>query len=352
MASPKSRAGGQSQTPARRSSDPPARSSRSPPRSSPTRATPARASTGSPRRPAPTKRMIYYYFGGKQQLYVAVLERAYAGIREAEQQIDVEHLDPVAAIRRLAELTFDHHESNPDFIRLVSIENIHRAEHIAQSSGSTTLNNPAIELIARILDRGRAPELFRPRRRRGRRPHDDQRILCLQGGQPAHVRRDLRPRPDRAPHCATTTARCSPTWSSGTSPPTDTFRRPRPQPTSARLVSPCRQERSAPRSHPARRPGAPILALITSSGTRGCQSSRRPADRTKLPASPFKSHGRSMPRTRGGTAADDRRRSEIERATPRRALAAARLTRIDNCDRPHLATTVGVNPNRRLRWEG
>src|SRR5579871_4002415 len=98
-----------------------------------------------------TKRMIYYYFDSKEQLYVAVLEKAYAGIRQAEQQIDVEHLDPVAAIRRLAELTFDHHESNPDFIRLVSIENIHHAEHIAQSERLTTLNNPAIELIARIL---------------------------------------------------------------------------------------------------------------------------------------------------------------------------------------------------------
>src|SRR3954469_24178111 len=78
-----------------------------------------------------TKRMIYYYFGGKEQLFVAVLERAYAEIRAAEQTIEVDHLDPVAAIRRLAELTFDHHESHPEFIRLVSIENIHRAEHIA-----------------------------------------------------------------------------------------------------------------------------------------------------------------------------------------------------------------------------
>ena len=66
-----------------------------------------------------TKRMIYYYFGSKEALFVAVLERAYAGIRAAEQTIDVDHLDPAAAIRRLAELTFDHHESHPDFIRLV-----------------------------------------------------------------------------------------------------------------------------------------------------------------------------------------------------------------------------------------
>jgi AcrR family transcriptional regulator len=108
-----------------------------------------------------TKRMIYYYFGGKEQLYVAVLEAAYATIRAAEGEVDVDHLDPRAAIRRLAELTFDHHESHPDFIRLVSIENIHRAEHIAKFSSFGHLNSPAIDLIARILERGRAEGALR-----------------------------------------------------------------------------------------------------------------------------------------------------------------------------------------------
>jgi AcrR family transcriptional regulator len=107
-----------------------------------------------------TKRMIYYYYGGKEELYVAVLERAYAAIREAEQEIDVDHLDPIAAIRRLAELTFDHHEANPSFLRLVSIENIHRAEHLRRSSEIANLNSPAIDLIARILKRGYASATF------------------------------------------------------------------------------------------------------------------------------------------------------------------------------------------------
>jgi AcrR family transcriptional regulator len=101
-----------------------------------------------------TKRMIYYYFGSKEQLFVAVLERAYATIRAAEQEIEVDHLDPPAAIRRLAELTFDHHESHPDFSRLVSIENIHRARHIAGRPDFAGQNTPAIELIERILARG------------------------------------------------------------------------------------------------------------------------------------------------------------------------------------------------------
>lgn len=106
-----------------------------------------------------TKRMIYYYFEGKEQLYVAVLERAYAVIRAAEQELNVDESDPKAAIRQLAELTFDHHESHPDFIRLVSIENIARGEHMT-SGAFGDLNSPAINLIGKILARGYAEDVF------------------------------------------------------------------------------------------------------------------------------------------------------------------------------------------------
>jgi AcrR family transcriptional regulator len=95
-----------------------------------------------------------------ERLFVAVLERAYATIRAAEQTIEFDHLEPTAVIRRLAELTFDHHESHPDFIRLVSIENIHRAEHIAGRAELAGQNSPAIELIDRILERGCADGSF------------------------------------------------------------------------------------------------------------------------------------------------------------------------------------------------
>jgi AcrR family transcriptional regulator len=108
-----------------------------------------------------TKRMIYYYFTSKEQLYIAVLERAYSTARDAERHVDVDHLEPVAAIRTLAELTFDHHESHPDFISLVAIENIHHGEFIAKSAALAELNTPAVSVIARILERGYASGAFR-----------------------------------------------------------------------------------------------------------------------------------------------------------------------------------------------
>jgi AcrR family transcriptional regulator len=108
-----------------------------------------------------TKRMIYYYFSSKEQLYIAVLERAYSTARDAERHLDVDHLDPVSAIRTLAELTFDHHESHPDFISLLAIENIHHGEFIAKSAALAELNTPAVAVTARILDRGYASGAFR-----------------------------------------------------------------------------------------------------------------------------------------------------------------------------------------------
>lgn len=108
-----------------------------------------------------TKRMIYYYFGSKERLYVAALERAYSVIRSIEQELDVEHLDPADAVRQLAGLTFDHHEAHPDFIRLVSIENIHHAEHIARSEAISGLADPALDVLDRILARGRESGRFR-----------------------------------------------------------------------------------------------------------------------------------------------------------------------------------------------
>lgn len=108
-----------------------------------------------------TKRMIYYYFGSKEQLFEAVLEQAYSEIRAAEQGVRLDHLDPLAAIRRLAEITFDHHDAHPDFVSLVRIENIHQAEHIRRSAAIISVNSPAIELITKILDQGAAEGVFR-----------------------------------------------------------------------------------------------------------------------------------------------------------------------------------------------
>jgi AcrR family transcriptional regulator len=108
-----------------------------------------------------TKRMIYYYFGGKEGLYLAVLEEAYRGIRAAERDLEVGELAPAEAMRRLAETTYDHHVAHQDFIRLVAIENIHRGEHIRRLESLRDLGQPAMSLVDEVLARGRESGEFR-----------------------------------------------------------------------------------------------------------------------------------------------------------------------------------------------
>jgi AcrR family transcriptional regulator len=108
-----------------------------------------------------SKRMIYYYFGSKEGLYIKVLEEAYRRIRAIEAGLHLEDLAPEDALRRLVGFTVDYQLANPDFIRLVMTENIHRGEYLAQSKAIRQLNVPAIEGLRAVYERGMAAGVFR-----------------------------------------------------------------------------------------------------------------------------------------------------------------------------------------------
>lgn len=101
-----------------------------------------------------SKRMIYYYFGDKNGLYARALEAAYAEVRKGEEELNLDHLPAAEALAKLAEFTFDHHRANPDFIRMVMIENIHNAEFVGASDMIRTLNGAAIDQLTEICRRG------------------------------------------------------------------------------------------------------------------------------------------------------------------------------------------------------
>jgi len=108
-----------------------------------------------------SKRMIYYYFRDKDGLYAHALEAAYAKVRSGEDELDLAGMKPESALARLVGFTFDHHRENPDFIRMVMIENIHNADFIRQSEVIRTLNVAAIEKLQDICQRGAAEGVFR-----------------------------------------------------------------------------------------------------------------------------------------------------------------------------------------------
>ncbi|KAA2215264.1 TetR/AcrR family transcriptional regulator [Teichococcus oryzae] len=109
-----------------------------------------------------TKRMIYYYFGSKEGLYAAALEEMYEGIRATEKDLLLDQLPPEEALARLVETTFDYHAEHPEFVRMVTVENIHGARHIAGSATVSQRNEAVIGLMRRLLDRGVAAGVFRP----------------------------------------------------------------------------------------------------------------------------------------------------------------------------------------------
>jgi AcrR family transcriptional regulator len=108
-----------------------------------------------------SKRMIYYYFSDKEGLYRAVLEAAYHSVREGEAELALDHLSPIAAMERLVDFTFRHHRNNPDFIRLIMIENIHHGKFLKHIESIKPLNESAINRIATIYERGLQEGYFR-----------------------------------------------------------------------------------------------------------------------------------------------------------------------------------------------
>ena len=108
-----------------------------------------------------SKRMIYYYFGSKEALYIAVLEEAYRRIREIEAGLHLEDLTPEDALRKLVGFTVDYQLANPDFIRLVMNENMHRGTYMAQSKLIEKMNVPAIEGLRGVYERGVREGVFR-----------------------------------------------------------------------------------------------------------------------------------------------------------------------------------------------
>ncbi|MBL1405791.1 MAG: TetR family transcriptional regulator [Rhizobiales bacterium] len=108
-----------------------------------------------------SKRMIYYYFGDKNGLYRACLEAAYSHVRAGEEKLDLAGLAPDKALAKLVGFTFDHHRKNPDFIRLVMIENIHKAAYLKSSDIIRKVNSAAIKNLTGIITRGQDAGLFR-----------------------------------------------------------------------------------------------------------------------------------------------------------------------------------------------
>ena len=108
------------------------------------------------------KRLLYYYIGNKEALYLATLERAYADIRSAERELRLEELEPLAAIERLVRFTWAYFNANPSFMALLNTENLHRARHLVKSRQIPDMNSTVVAIVGRILAKGARQGVVRP----------------------------------------------------------------------------------------------------------------------------------------------------------------------------------------------
>jgi len=108
------------------------------------------------------KRMLYYYFGDKDGLFLAALEGRYAHIRNAERGLDLEHSDPRSALKRLVEFTWTYYLEHPEFLTLLNSENLHKGRHVRHSRRVREMHSPLVKTLGAILRRGQKAGLFRP----------------------------------------------------------------------------------------------------------------------------------------------------------------------------------------------
>ncbi|MGH8668188.1 MAG: TetR/AcrR family transcriptional regulator [Burkholderiales bacterium] len=107
------------------------------------------------------KRMLYYYFGDKDGLFLASLEQSYARIRSAERTLDLEHRDPREALKRLVKFTWKYFLEHPEFLTLLNSENLHKGRHVRKSRRVPEMHSTLVETLRTVLRRGEAQGLFR-----------------------------------------------------------------------------------------------------------------------------------------------------------------------------------------------
>ena len=112
---------------------------------------------------AVNKNLLYHYFGSKEDLYLAVIEGIWAGLRANQRDDELLALPPEQAMRRLVTNTFDHFVATPELIRLMSVENIHNARHLKRSTVVRPLYGNLLNTLQTILKRGQSQGIFRRR---------------------------------------------------------------------------------------------------------------------------------------------------------------------------------------------
>ena len=106
-------------------------------------------------------RMIYYYFASKEKLFIRVLEHTYERFNHAESLLQLDPSTPVKTLRELVAFVWHYYVNNPEFVAILSIENLHKGKHAKQSSELRRLSGEAVDVLRPIIEAGQQQGLFR-----------------------------------------------------------------------------------------------------------------------------------------------------------------------------------------------
>jgi AcrR family transcriptional regulator len=106
-------------------------------------------------------RMIYYYFASKEKLFIRVLEHTYERFNHAESLLQLDPSTPVQTLRELVAFVWHYYVNNPEFVAILSIENLHKGKHAKQSSELRHLSGEAVGVLRPIIEAGQQQGLFR-----------------------------------------------------------------------------------------------------------------------------------------------------------------------------------------------
>lgn len=113
------------------------------------------------KRAGTNERMLYYYFISKEQLFLTVLENVYINLAEAEKALELDHLEPIEAVKKLVAFIWNYYIEHPEFISLINTENLHEAKYLKKSRRLAQLVSPVQDNIREILQRGQESGVFR-----------------------------------------------------------------------------------------------------------------------------------------------------------------------------------------------
>lgn len=106
-------------------------------------------------------RMLYYYFGSKEQLFICVLEHTYEQFNKAESRLKLDLSQPLVALQELVAFVWHYYVKHPEFVAILSNENLHSGKHAQQSSELRRLSGEAVGVLKPIIEAGQAQGLFR-----------------------------------------------------------------------------------------------------------------------------------------------------------------------------------------------